>query len=144
MSASLENSVDFEVVEPSFDHHDDDNRMYVSASTVGDTSSPANFDSEDDAVSKLSNSERNARLIGRRIDILTHQSTITTESQWHRGTILNYDKLKDVHLILMDGENIRKEYKLSEVIFRLVETEEEWVDVGDREMFNNVRENGHS
>jgi len=141
MSTSMENSIDFEVVEPSLDHHDDDNKMYVSASTVGDVSSQ-NVDSDHDEVMKLSSNERNARLIGRRIDVLVQQASPHVASQWQRGTIMNFDKGKDVHSVLIDGEKSRKEFKLGEVIFRLVETEEEWVDIGEKTMLE-VSASGH-
>jgi hypothetical protein len=138
----MENSIDFEVVEPSLDAHDDSNRMYVSTSTIGDTSPEEAVESEYDELLKLSSAERNARLIGRRVDILAHQASIHSAPQWMRGTILNFDKEKDVHWVLIDGEMTRREYKLNEVIFRLVETEEEWVDIGDRTVFN-VSASGH-
>ena len=139
MSTSMENSAEFEVVEPSPDHHDDENRMYVSASTAG---TPERIDETFEDINTLTTNERNARLIGRRIDLLSTPTSSIAPPQWKRGTILNFDKEKDVHLILFDGESTRKECVLSQVVFRLVETEEEWVDIGERTLLT-LTSSGH-
>jgi len=123
MSTSLESSLEFEVVEAHQHEEEDSNKMIVSSSSIEEE-----CDLEEE---NLTSGEINARLIGRRIDILIDPVTNKSPAGWQRGTILHFDKNRDVHWILPDGESRRKEYKLGETIFRLVETEEEWVSVDE-------------
>ena len=58
-----------------------------------------------DEEQELDRKSLSAKLVGRRVDILIQQA-------WVRGTILDFDREKDIHYVLHDGDTERKAYRL--------------------------------
>lgn len=71
---------------------------------------------------KPSAEEEDKKMLGRRLELKW------TSGKWYRGTVCKFDATKKKHFVVYDDGDERW-YNLSEMVFRFVKDEDEWIAV---------------